>query len=212
LGGQIGESGIEGISVSQHFQYLQQFILGQYKKGMLIALCSKNNEKEVWSVFDNHPGMLLKREHIVEARINWNPKSENLKELARQLNLGLDSFIFIDDNQTECLEVAENCPQVLVLPLPGDQKLFAPFLELMWAFDKIQVTREDRERSLMYKADQQRNSLSHQKSSLKEYLMDLDLKVSMRQPAVSYCERISQLTQRTNQFNLNGKRRDTAVF
>ncbi len=209
-GGQIGEAGISGIVLSEPFIALQKFMLKQYSQGMLLTLCSKNNEDEVWEVFEQHPGMVLKKDHITEARINWNLKSENIRELAQTLNLGLDSFIFIDDNVTECLEVADNCPEVLVLPLPKEQSNFARFLEMMWGFDKLGITEEDSERSGMYKAEKERKSLSESKASLKEFLFDLNLKVSMRKPDPCHYDRISQLTQRTSQFNLNGIQRTQA--
>jgi FkbH-like protein len=97
---------------------LQEFIIRQQAAGKLICLCSKNQEEDVFAVFDQHPDMLLQRHHLVNWRINCRSKSENLKSLAAELQLGLDSFIFIDDNPVECAEVRANCPEVLTLQLP----------------------------------------------------------------------------------------------
>ena len=115
--GVCGEDGAEGIKLSPPFLALQNFIVEQMKAGMLICLCSKNNEEDVFDVFDKRDDMKLKREHLVSWRTNWNMKSENLKSLAKELNLGLDSFIFIDDNPVECADIKINCPEVLTLQL-----------------------------------------------------------------------------------------------
>ena len=108
--GVCGEDGPLGIEVTAPYRALQEFMIGQMNAGMLLCLCSKNNEKDVLDVFDQRTDMLLKREHLVSWRINWNSKSENIKSLAKELNLGLDSFIFIDDNPVDCADVKINCP------------------------------------------------------------------------------------------------------
>ena len=115
--GVCGEDGVMGIELDPPREALHNFMVAQYEAGMLICLCSKNNESDVVEVFERLH-MPLKRHHIISWRINWNAKSENLKSLAEELNLGLDSFIFIDDNPVECAEVQANCPEVLTLQLP----------------------------------------------------------------------------------------------
>ncbi len=131
--GVIGEDGVFGIDISPRWQAVQEFMRAQQQAGMLLCLCSKNNEADVLPVFEQRSDMPLRREHLVTWRINWLPKSENIKSLAAELNLGLDSFIFVDDNPVECAEVSTHCPEVLTLQLPieGDmQAIFKPCLGL----------------------------------------------------------------------------------
>ncbi|MDQ6763754.1 MAG: amino acid adenylation domain-containing protein, partial [Bacteroidota bacterium] len=113
-----GETGAMNVIIDENFTALQEFLLEKYREGFLLVLCSKNNEADVWEVFDNHPQMNLEREHIIAHRINWDVKSGNLLSIARELNLGIDSFIFIDDSEFEVEQMATNCPKVLSIALP----------------------------------------------------------------------------------------------
>jgi HAD superfamily phosphatase (TIGR01681 family) len=115
-----GEDGPLGIEIDPPRKRLQEFMVEQLHAGMLVCLCSKNNEQDVLEVFEHHPEMPLQREHIVSWRITWRPKSENIRSLAHELGLGLDSFVFVDDSPIECAEVIANCPQVLTLQLPSE--------------------------------------------------------------------------------------------
>ena len=112
-----GEEGPSGVTVMSPHRVLQEFMLHQMRDGMLLCLCSKNNEPDVRTVFEQNSGMVLKPGNLAASRINWLPKSENLKSLAHELNLGLDSFIFLDDNSMECAEVRAQCPQVLTVAI-----------------------------------------------------------------------------------------------
>ena len=149
--GVVGEEGIAGITIPPAWSRLQQFMVEQASKGVLLCLCSKNDESDVLDVFEQRPDMVLKRDHLVAWRINWEPKSENIRALAQELNLGLDSFIFLDDNPVECAEVQAGCPEVLTLRLPIDGDI-AGFIEHVWAFDRLSVTSEDQQRTAMYQA------------------------------------------------------------
>ncbi|UCH94321.1 MAG: HAD-IIIC family phosphatase [Candidatus Aminicenantes bacterium] len=202
-----GENGAWGVTVDGPYVWLQQFMLQKYNEGLLLALCSKNNEADVWEVFEKNPGMLLKKDHFVAWRINWKTKSENLNQLAEELNLGINSFIFIDDSPAECLEVISNCPGVLTLQLPQDPETIPHFLKHVRAFDKAVVTEEDKVRTKMYQADKKRRETRDRAMSLKDYLAGLELKISMNEMKPSLVNRVSQLTQRTNQFNLSTIRR-----
>ena len=153
--GVCGEDGPWGIEVTAPYRALQEFMIGQMNAGMLLCLCSKNNEKDALDVFDQRTDMLLKREHLVSWRINWNSKSENIKSLANELNLGLDSFIFIDDNPVDCADVKINCPGVLTLQLPRNAESFSSFLNHIWAFDHTGSTEEDQNRTRMYQENAQ---------------------------------------------------------
>ncbi|GAX60251.1 nonribosomal polyketide synthase protein [Candidatus Scalindua japonica] len=205
--GVCGEDGALGVIIDNFHLELQKFILQKYNEGFLLVLCSKNNETDVWDVFENNPQMILKKEHFVNWRINWQAKSENIKELESELNLGKDSFIFIDDNPLECTEVMTNCPEVLTLQLPEDADQIPAYLKLAWAFDRFKVTREDKKRTSKYIAESKRRKAQEGVSSLPDFLKGLELKMSMNLVEKMQIARVSQLTQRTNQFNLSTIRR-----
>lgn len=205
--GVCGEVGTLDVKVEGGYRMLQEFLIQKQAEGLILAICSKNNEADVYEVFDQNHSMLLKREHIVSWRVNWQEKSQNIKEIAKELNLGLDSFIFIDDNPLECAKMVEGCPEVLTLQLPETEQDIAIFLQHVWAFDRARVTKEDTERSGMYAAEQKRREVKTEALSLEEFLKRLDIKVSMRMLSEDEIERAAQLTQRTNQFNLSTIRR-----
>jgi FkbH-like protein len=202
-----GEDGPLGVDISGPYQELQRFMLEKSSEGMLLALCSKNNEAEVWNVFGQNPDMILKPAHLAGWRINWRAKSDNLKELAQEFNLGLDSFIFIDDSAMECAEVMTHCPQVFTLQLPEDPEQIPLLLKHVWAFDRFKVTEEDKKRREMYMAERKRQEVQKEGLSLTDFLTGLELKMSMTLMDKSQLARVSQLTQRTNQFNLSTIRR-----
>lgn len=208
--GIVGEDGPEGCTVFGGYRDLQEFLIEKYNEGFLIVLNSKNNENDVWEVFDTNPDMLLKREHVVAHRINWRPKSGNLKEMADELNLNVNSFLFLDDSGVECAEVRENAPDVLTLRVPRlDRHEEIPRLARhIWALDKWTVTDEDRKRSEMYVAERDRKQEEESAGSMEEFLSGLGLKISMAPVADHQVPRVSQLTQRTNQFNISTIRRD----
>ena len=208
--GVVGEAGPLGVRIEAGHRQLQQFLLERQREGFLIALASKNQEQDVWAVFDQHPDMLLKREHIASAMINWLPKSGNLKQMAASLNLGVDSMIFIDDSALECTEVMENCPQAFAIALPADPALYASWLARCWAFDVTDVTDEDRARSAMMQAESARQSLAG--DTPLAFLEQLQLRIKVGPVQPHQLARVAQLTQRTNQFNLSGKRRDAAAI
>jgi FkbH-like protein len=189
---------------------LQTFMVRQHDAGMLLCLCSKNAEDDVYEVFAQRDDMPLTREHVVTSRINWQPKSANLRELAEELQLGLDSFIFIDDNPVECAEVRANCPEVLVLPLPEDTTTIPRFLDHVWAFDHLKITEEDRKRTSMYQQNIQREKARSTSLTLTDFLAELNMQVRIAPPTPAQLPRVSQLTQRTNQFNFTTIRRSEA--
>lgn len=203
-----GESGAQGVRVTEPYRLLQQFMCQKFKEGMLIAVCSKNNENDVFEVFEKNAGMVLNRNHIINWKVNWVEKAVNIREIARELGIGLDSFIFIDDDPLECSKMAENCPEVLTLKLPPDEKHIPIFLNHVWALDKAGITEEDAARNRMYQQEKKRKELKSKGISLESFLKSLDLKVCMRFAGQDDIIRASQLTQRTNQFNLNKKIRD----
>jgi FkbH-like protein/FkbM family methyltransferase len=205
--GVCGEDGPLGIELALPYRVLQQFAVKQMNNGRLICLCSKNNEKDVFEVFDQCPEMVLKRDHLASWQINWNNKSDNLKALAAKLNLALDSFIFLDDNPVDCAEVRFNCPEVLTLQLPQQEQKIESFLRGLWFLQTASSTHEDEKRTQMYRENLQREQLRHQSFSLKDFLDGLQLQIEIAPPVESQIARISQLTWRTNQFNLTAIRR-----
>jgi amino acid adenylation domain-containing protein/FkbH-like protein/non-ribosomal peptide synthase protein (TIGR01720 family)/FkbM family methyltransferase len=205
--GVCGEDGVAGVKIDPPLRSLQEFIIGQQAAGKLICLCSKNQEEDVFAVFDQHPDMLLKRHHLVNWRINWRSKSENLKSLATELQLSLESFIFIDDNPVECAEVRANCPEVLTLQLPQECDHIPQYLEHIWAFDQLQATQEDQQRTNLYQQNVQRQRLQQDSLSFTDFLTQLNLEIEISPMQNEQLSRVAQLTQRTNQFNLTTIRR-----
>jgi iturin family lipopeptide synthetase A len=202
-----GEDGALGVRVPDPYLELQRFMLKKYNEGLLLTICSKNNQDDVREVFEKNPGMLLTKEHFAAWRIDWKPKSENIRSLARELNLGVDSFIFIDDSPNECAEVMSNCPEVLTLQLPESSESIPGFLSHIWALDKPVVTDEDTKRTRMYLEDKKRKETREKSRSLTDYLAGLEIKIAMNKMEPGQLARVSQLTRRTNQFNLSTIRR-----
>jgi FkbH-like protein/FkbM family methyltransferase len=205
--GVCGEEGPLGVAVTPSHRALQSFMLQQMDAGVLLCLCSKNNEADVWAVFAQNPGMALRREHLAAWRVNWSPKSENLRSLARELNVGLESVIFLDDNPVECAEARSNAPEALTLQLPAAPGTLPRFLDQVWAFDHFRATEEDRTRTRKVLENGQRESYRGQVSTLKDFVDGLKLRVEVFEPAQDQISRVSQLTLRTNQFNFTTLRR-----
>ena len=205
--GVCGEVGAEGVRIDTFFADLQRQLISQRESGMLICLCSKNVEQDVWNVFDHNPEMVVRREHIVASRINWTAKSENLRSLADELQLGLDSFVFLDDNPIECAEVRANAPEVLTLQLPSDEQSIPHFLKHVWPFDVLSVTDEDRDRADRYTENASREKLRASTPTLQDFLNSLELTINIRDCHAEDLPRVAQMTQRTNQFNTTTIRR-----
>lgn len=198
--GIVGEDGVSGIGFSERRLFLQEFAVTQSESGMVVCLNSKNNEPDVWEAFDKRDDMVLKREHIVASRINWLPKSQNLRSLAEELQLGLDSFVFVDDDPAVCSEVRRNCPEVLTVLLPQETD-YSRYFDHLWAFDRLKITNEDRERTKSYQNQALRRELQEKAGDMTEFLKSLELVCEISELAVADIPRVSQLTLRTNQFN-----------
>lgn len=211
-GGVIGEDGLQGIKLDIHsypgnvFYAFQQQILALHDRGVLIAICSKNNEEDVWEVLEKHPCALLKREHLAAWRINWRDKASNLKELAAELNLGLDSFVFVDDNQTECGLIRDLIPDVTVLQVPAKLYTYPRLFDADGPFDTLSMSAEDRRRSQMYREEAGRRHEQAKYETLDQYLASLSLSIAVHHARPDEVLRIAQLTQKTNQFNLTTRR------
>lgn len=210
-GGIIGEDGISGIALGGTgkggaYLDIQNHIANLAATGILIALCSKNNEEDVWQVFDHHRDMVLRREHICAHRINWNSKVDNLLELAIELNIGLDSMVFVDDSNFEIEHIVSALPQTDVMRLdPANPSSFLPALQNSGWFAATEVLNEDRNRTISYQQQQQRQSLRSE-LSLHDYLKSLETVATLREATAVDLPRVSQMSQKTNQFNLTTER------
>lgn len=204
--GVVGEDGVNGIVIGEQERKLQEFLIRQYETGILLCLCSKNNEKDVWEVFDKNEQMLLKKEQVAFSRINWESKSKNLISLSKEININLDSFVFIDDNPIECEEVKTMLPSVCTIQKRLDTNDI-DYITNSWIFDRNKVTIEDRKRSLMYQEEAKRVSLKSKFKTYTEFLEELQIQIDIHPVGTNEVARISQLTFRTNQFNFTTVRR-----
>lgn len=205
-----GEDGPTGVTLDGPRRELQRFLLKQRQAGMLLTMASKNNESEVIETFERNPGMPLKLGDFAAWRINWESKADNLTALAKELNLGIDSFIFVDDNPKECAEVESSVPEVLSVPLPPAIEETGDFLKAIWAFDHATITGEDRKRSDYYEQSQRFGAERKSMASIEQFIAGLGLNVRIAPLVVECLPRVAQLTQRTNQFNFTTIRRSEA--
>ena len=205
--GVCGEDGPTGVHCDAARQALQQFVRKQKQAGMLLCISSKNNEEDVNEVFKQCTDMLLEKKDFAASRVNWRPKSENIRSLAAELRLGLDSFIFIDDNPMEIAEVEANCPEVLALQLPEDCSSIPHWLKHLWIFDHAKLTAEDRNRAVQYEQNRMREQLMAESMSMSDFIERLNLQIRIEEAQPGQIPRLSQLTLRTNQFNTTTRRR-----
>ncbi|OLP64674.1 Phthiocerol/phenolphthiocerol synthesis polyketide synthase type I PpsE [Bacillus pumilus] len=206
--GVVSEDGVEGIEITREHQDFQRFLKQKQQEGMLLVLSSRNNEEDVWRVFENHPDMVLQKEDLVDWRINWESKPAHLKEMAESLNLSLSQFIFLDDDPAQCLRMNEECPEVMTLLLPANEKAIPLFVHHAWAFDRYDITDEDRGRTTSYKAEKERQKEQAAAPTMEQFLQDLNLQVSITEWKEHHLARVAQMSSRINQFRLNDQRFD----
>jgi FkbH-like protein len=210
-GGIAGEDGIDGIELGHDYpgscyRDFQKGLLRLYNRGIILAINSKNNEEDALEIIENHPYMVLRRKYFAAMQINWFDKVSNMKALAQDLNIGIDSMIFIDDNPVECELFLQRCPECEVVCLPGKKYLIPGVLDSLPGIENIKLTDEDRKKGGMYRAQVARKQLERSFDNLDEFLKTLDIEVTI-EPATSFSiPRISQLTQKTNQMNLTTRR------
>ncbi|MGE0267455.1 MAG: HAD-IIIC family phosphatase [Candidatus Omnitrophota bacterium] len=211
-GGIIGEDGLSGIKLSRNYPgspyyEFQQAVVNLYHRGVIIALCSKNNEEEVKEVFANHPDMVLKPEHIAVSRVNWQDKASNIRSIAEELNIGLDSMVFMDDSDFEVNLVRQALPEVEVIHLPPAKAVEnRRALAACGFFENLAVSAEDKMRTEMYRAESERTRLKASVTDMEEYYRSLGMELEIRFADDFSIPRIAQLTQKTNQFNLTTER------
>ena len=207
-GGVVGEDGLEGIQLAEHqegqrYYDFQRQALEMQKRGILLAVVSKNNEDDAMNALENHPAMPLRPENFVAKKINWENKARNLQEMARELKLTEGSFIFVDDNPVEREIVANELPDVDVPPFPDSTELL-PFAESLW-FDycrPLRALEEDRNKTQMYQAEAARTKAREASVSLEDFLAKLQITVEIHRMRDDELERVAQLCGKTNQFNL----------
>ena len=212
-GGVLGEDGIDGIKLGgdypgKAYTYWQQSLLQLARNGVILAVCSKNNENDVREAWDKNPHMVLKGDHFSAMRINWRDKATNLRELAEELNIGLDSMVFIDDNPSERELIKQFLPQVTVPDFPEKPYQLMPFFkQLVERYFRIyQVTDEDRAKTEQYHANAMRRAEEGRFADMESYLYSLDLKLEIFPADEHNLPRVAQMTQKTNQFNLTTRR------
>lgn len=211
-GGVIGEDGMDGIDLDPdrvtgagHLA-LQRSVLDLRARGILLAIASKNNEADAMEVLEKHPNMKLRPEHFSAMRINWEPKADNLRSIAAELNVGIDSLAFIDDNPAECDQMRRLNPEVTVLELDTAPRPSRNPVMGHPRFERVGLTAEDRDRANMYEQQRARTEAQASASSLDDYLASLKTSVSIVPVPEQGVPRIAQLTQKTNQFNLTTRR------
>lgn len=210
-GGIVGEDGFNGIKLGEGYpgkcyKDFQKELLKLTQRGVILAVNSKNNYDDAMEVINNHPDMILREENFACIKINWNDKATNILEISRELNIGPDSMVFIDDNPVECELVKERLPMVQTCLMPTDPAAFVDFLAGIDCFEKLDITEEDLNRTNMYRAQIKRASFQSQFESLDDFYRNLDMVITVKGAGDFYIPRISQLTQKTNQFNLTTRR------
>ncbi len=205
-GGVVGEDGIDGVELSAGFLALQRQALDLRERGIMLAICSKNEAADVAAVFEQRAEMLLKPEHFAAMRVNWDDKASNLRGIAEELNIGVDALAFIDDSTFECAWVRDQLPAVNVIHLTGNSSRFADMLADSGLFENTGLTDEDRQRNQMMAGERARQEIRQSAASLDDYLRGLGLVADIGTPTADEITRVAQLTQKTNQFNLTTRR------
>jgi FkbH-like protein len=211
-GGVIGDDGLHGIqlgqgsSMGEAFVAFQRYVLGLKRRGVILAVCSKNDEANALAPFEQHPEMVLRRDDIACFVANWDDKASNLRKIARALNIGLDSLVFADDNPFERNLVREELPQVGVPELPDDPSFYISTLADAGYFEALSVTAEDRERGHQYQANVERDLLRETTTDLTTYLQNLQMQLIPNPFDEVSLARVTQLINKTNQFNLTTRR------
>lgn len=210
-GGIIGEDGINNIQLSKDglgkaFTDFQREILKLHERGIILAICSKNTENIALNAINKHPNMVLKTDNFAIMKINWYNKADNIREIAEELNIGLDSLVFFDDSRQERELVSKELPEVCVPDLPEDPVEYANFIRRIDLFDYLTLTEDDYKRNSSYKSNVIRKQIQKKVTNIEDYYHQLEMEVEIFYADDFSIPRIAQLTQKTNQFNLRTKR------
>lgn len=211
--GILGEDGISGIDMSaqsktgQIYNKIQQIAIWLSNQGVIVGLCSKNNSEDVEKVLREHVDMKLTNEHIVISEINWQDKASNFREIAKKLNIGLDSVVFVDDSSFEINLIKEQIPEILTFQVPSAINEYpSQLLRLVERHFYLSGSTDDIDKKNQYKTQSQRNEEMSKYQSLEDYLSSIEIEIVIKENDASQVSRISQLTQKTNQFNLTTQR------
>ena len=210
-GGVIGEDGFDNIKIGDNpigrsFVEFQKRLLALNKRGIILAINSKNNFDDAIEVIQKHPNMILKEENFACMKINWDDKVVNLQKISEELNIGLDSMVFFDDDPINQEYVKKSLPGVLVVNLPKDSSQYPQIITEMKEFDVLKITEEDTKRNDMYLGQRKRKELESKVENYNEFLKQMNIQVEVKKADSFSIPRISQLTLKTNQFNLTTKR------
>lgn len=206
-GGIIGDDGIDGIQLGElgdgpAFAALQRWLLELKRRGILLAVCSKNNDDTAREAFEKHPEMILRLDDIAMFVANWENKAHNIRNIQKTLNIGMDSLVFLDDNPFERNLVREMLPEVTVPELPEDPAAVPAYLTSLHLFEAVNFSEEDAARTAQYQAEASRTAAQAAFGSYEDYLKALEMKAEILPFDSFHYPRIAQLTQRSNQFNL----------
>jgi FkbH-like protein len=210
-GGVVGDDGVQNLilgrdhPVGEAFLDFQRYVKDLQRRGVILAVCSKNDPENAKDGF-SHPDSLLKVEDFSAFKANWNPKPENIREIAAELNIGLDSIVFVDDNPAERALVADQLPEVAVPEVGAEVSHFAVALEHEGYFEVGKVVQDDVNRSAYYSSNTQRDALQARFRDYGEFLASLEMTAEISVFSPVYLERITQLINKTNQFNLTTRR------
>jgi len=211
-GGVIGDDGLEGIQIGQGdptgeaYLSLQRLVLDLRARGVVMAVCSKNDDEIARTPFRHHPEMLLKENHIAVFQANWRDKSTNIKAIAQELSLGLESLVFLDDNPGERLLIRQMLPEVAVPELPEDPALYSRTLAAAGYFETVVFSEDDLRRADFYQDNARRVKLQQEAGDLESYLASLEMEITFQPFDEIGRARIAQLINKSNQFNLTTKR------
>lgn len=211
-GGVIGDDGMEGIAIGQGnaegeaFLAFQTYAKSLAARGVILAVCSKNDEVNALEPFEKHADMVLRRPDIAAFVANWDDKATNLRRIAAELNIGIDALVFADDNPFERNIIRRELPMVAVPELPDDPSRYAEIIAAAGYFEGITVTAEDRARGLLYQAERERRTLEVEATDLGSYLASLDMNLVWGRLDALSIPRVTQLANKTNQFNLTTRR------
>jgi FkbH-like protein len=215
-GGVVADDGLEGIELGdtsprgEAFKAFQKYIASLKPRGVLLAVASKNDYAKAAEVFEKHPEMVLRLDDLVSLKINWDPKSDNIRQMAAELNLGLDSFVFVDDNPAEIEIVRQFAPEVSTILLgPDPSEYVAQLQDCRW-FERHSITAEDIERTSQYQSEVRRKEFQANVTDMGSYLDSLGMEGTLTEFTAVDVPRLSQLINKSNQFNLTTHRRTEA--
>ena len=216
-GGVVGDLGPLDIELGEGpdgeaYRDFQAFCKELSRRGVLLAVASKNNEMDAKEPFEVNPNMVLTPDDIVSFQAHWRPKSESMKTIAAELNLGVDSLVFFDDNPAEREEVRQNAPDVSVVDVPEDPSEYIRSLENSLFFETLSVTEADAKRTRQYQVENKRKALENSFTNLDDYLTSLEMIGKLAPISDGNMQRVVQLLAKTNQFNLTTRRHDEATI